>query len=229
MLKVSAKLRQEIISKSLGTTKGKQRYARRLFSQIQIPSRAIQATNVAKWFETDILDVHINVKGETDNYIVAITFYGVWESYDKKQALSPNNIKKAITIAFRSEDIYVACDCKDDRFRFAYVQTMQQYRSERPEYRPAKITNPRDSLGGCCKHTLLCLMQSFKWIDQLSKTTYQYIQRIQRSQPRLYEKFIKDKIEEIQEEVAQEEESTPMNQGIDDAGNAPIEEDINEI
>lgn len=206
MLKVSAKSRQQIISKSLGTVKGKQRYARRLFSQIIIPSPAIQKTNVAKWFESDILDVKINVKGETDNYIVAITFYGVWNSYDKKQEFTPNNIKKAIMVAFRSEDVYVACTCNDDRYRFAYVQTMQQYRAERPEYRPAKITNPQDKLGGCCKHVLLCLVQSFRWIDELSKMTYKYVQRIQKSQPRLYEMFIKERIEKEKEEAEQVEE-----------------------
>jgi hypothetical protein len=195
VLRVNAATKQELLQKSRSSTKGTQRFYRRLFSQIRIPNQAIQTVNVAKWFETDILDAQISVKGETDNYVVTISFWGVWDSYDKSKDLSQENIKKAVYSAYRSQDVYVACTCPDDRYRYAYVATKGRYRAERPEYRPAPITNPRDNLGSGCKHVLLCLMSSVKWIDQLCKITYKYIMRVKNSQRNLYDRFIREWIE----------------------------------
>lgn len=194
MLRVTAATRQELVNKSKSETKGLQRFYRRLFSKISIPNRGIQEVNVAKWFETDILDAKINVKGETDNYVIAITFWGCWDSYDKSKPLTEQNIRDAITRAYRSEDLYIACTCPDWHYRYAYVATKGRYVAERPEYRPADITNPKDSLGSACKHVLLCLMQGNVWIYQLAKMTYKYIKRIEQTQPKLYEQFIADKI-----------------------------------
>lgn len=203
-IRVTAKKRQELLSKTKSVTKGRQRYYRRLFSKIQIPNRAIQSTNVAKWFEIDILDVDISVTGETDDYIVSLTFGFVWKNYDKTKPFSEKNIRDAITRAFRNEDILLYCSCPDFRYRYAYIATQQGYiiDESHSEYRPAKITNPNDSLGSACKHVLLVLMQGHAWIYQLANTTYKYVQRIKRRQPRLYDMFIRDRIEDkIEDEV----------------------------
>ena len=111
MIRVSAATRQELINKSLRSTKGKQRYYRRLFSKIEYPNRALSRVDVNKWFKEDILDADISVQGETNKYTVTISFYGVWENYEGE--FSRKSIKDAITKAYRTEDIYVYCTCPD--------------------------------------------------------------------------------------------------------------------
>ena len=341
MIRVSAATRQELINKSLRSTKGKQRYYRRLFSKIEYPNRALSRVDVNKWFKEDILDADISVQGETNKYTVTISFYGVWENYEGE--LSRKSIKDAITKAYRTEDIFVYCTCPDfcftgdtkvklldgrtrtmkeiaeefaqgkelwvyasdekgdfkpgkvtaawethkvnelvrvtldngeviectpehlfmlrdgsyeeaqnltagvslmpmylrvDRkgykqtkgkdiqvvsvervqcnevpvydleverwhnfrlaagvmvhncYRYSYVATQNGYITKHIQTIPAPIRNPHDSLGSACKHVLLCLFQSQRWITELANNTYKYIQYIKKSNPTMYKNII---------------------------------------
>ena len=194
LLRVTAATRQALINKSRSVTKGKQRFYRRLFSTISYPNQALAGINIDKWIKTDILDAKISVKGETDHYAVDISFWGAWNSYAGE--LTAYNVKQAITRAFRTEDVYIRCSCPDFRYRMAYSATQGGYIAHTPEYRPAKITNPQDNLGSACKHVLLCLMQSGRWIDELSRKVVKYVSYIKRTNTRLYDKFFKDIFEE---------------------------------
>lgn len=193
MIRVSAATRQELINKSLRSTKGKQRYYRRLFSKIEYPNRALSRVDVNKWFKEDILDADISVQGETDKYTVTISFYGVWANYEGE--LSKKSIKDAITKAYRTEDIFIYCSCPDFYYRYSYVATQNGYITKHIQTIPAPIRNPHDSLGSACKHVLLCLFQSQRWITELANNTYKYIQYIKRSNPALYQRIIAPIIE----------------------------------
>lgn len=193
MKKVSAATRQDLINKSLRTTKGKQRFYRRLFSKIEYPNRSLSRIDTNKWFKEDILDADITVKGETDTYVVTISFYGVWEEYEGE--LSQRTIKDAITRAFRTNDVYVYCSCPDFYYRYSYVATQNNYITNQIQTIPAPIRNPHDSLGSGCKHLLLCLFQSYKWINELANNTYKYIKYIKNRDPALYERIIAPRIE----------------------------------
>ena len=160
MIRVSAATRQELINKSLRSTKGKQRYYRRLFSKIEYPNRALSRVDVNKWFKEDILDADISVQGETNKYTVTISFYGVWENYEGE--LSRKSIKDAITKAYRSEDIFIYCTCPDFCFtgdtkvklldgrtltmkeiaeEFAQGKELWVYASdEKGDFKPGKVT-----------------------------------------------------------------------------------------
>lgn len=362
MIRVSAATRQELINKSLRSTKGKQRYYRRLFSKIEYPNRALSRVDVNKWFKEDILDADISVQGETDKYTVTISFYGVWENYEGE--LSRKSIKDAITKAYRTEDIYVYCTCPDfcftgdtkvklldgrtltmkeiaeefaqgkelwvyasdekgdfkpgkvtaawethkvnelvrvtldngeviectpehlfmlrdgsyeeaqnltagvslmtmylrvDRkgyeqtkgkdiqvvsvervqcnevpvydleverwhnfrlaagvmvhncYRYSYVATQNGYITKHIQTIPAPIRNPHDSLGSACKHVLLCLFQSHRWITELANNTYKYIQYIKKSNPTMYKNIIAPIVEiDTQQEPTREDVSDDM-------------------
>ena len=362
MIRVSAATRQELINKSLRSTKGKQRYYRRLFSKIEYPNRALSRVDVNKWFKEDILDADISVQGETNKYTVTISFYGVWENYEGE--LSRKSIKDAITKAYRTEDIFVYCTCPDfcftgdtkvklldgrtrtmkeiaeefaqgkelwvyasdekgdfkpgkvtaawethkvnelvrvtldngeviectpehlfmlrdgsyeeaqnltagvslmpmylrvDRkgykqtkgkdiqvvsvervqcnevpvydleverwhnfrlaagvmvhncYRYSYVATQNGYITKHIQTIPAPIRNPHDSLGSACKHVLLCLFQSQRWITELANNTYKYIQYIKKSNPTMYKNIIAPIVEiDTQQE--------PMRESVNDAG-----------
>lgn len=206
MIRVSAATRQELINKSLRSTKGKQRYYRRLFSKIEYPNRALSRVDVNKWFKEDILDADISVQGETNKYTVTISFYGVWENYEGE--LSRKSIKDAITKAYRTEDIYVYCTCPDFYYRYSYVATQNGYITKHIQTIPAPIRNPHDSLGSACKHVLLCLFQSQRWITELANNTYKYIQYIKKSNPTMYKNIIAPIVEiDTQQEPMREDVS----------------------
>lgn len=220
MIKVTAATRQELINKSLRTTKGKQRYYRRLFSKIEYPNRALSRIDVNKWFKEDILDADISIQGETEKYIVTISFYGVWANFQGE--LSRRSIKDAITRAYKTEDIYVYCSCPDFYYRYSYVATQNHYITKKIQTIPAPIRNPHDSLGSGCKHLLLCLFQSQRWITELANNTYKYIQYVKRANRRLYDEIIAP-IVEIDSE--QNENVTPK---VDES-NQQMESDPQQI
>jgi hypothetical protein len=216
---VAAATRQDLIRKSLSVTKGKERFYRRLFSNIQYPNRALSTLDINKFMKSDILDAKISVRGETDNYTVSVSFFGTWDNYQGE--LSVRNIKDAVTKAYRSEDVYIFCSCPDFAYRYAYIATKEGYITERAETRPANKTNPHDSLGSCCKHCLLILMQSQRWIGELAKNIYKYIKYVERANPYIYKKIILPRIDVNNEfsepEVIEEPimETTEDTSGID--------------
>lgn len=65
-------------------------------------------------------------------------------------------------------------NCPDNRYRFAYFQTINDYRSGEPETRPSDITNPTDNKGAGCKHILLVL-SNLNWLLKVCSVINNYI------------------------------------------------------
>ena len=87
-----------------------------------------------KLFKDDILDVNIKVNGETDDYLVYISFLGVLENIHDElkrtnsEKVNPRVIQRALTRALNtSDDVMIGCQCSDFQYRFGYLANKGGY------------------------------------------------------------------------------------------------------
>ena len=179
--------RQDLINKSKNAdnyspknqAKGKNRYERRKFSSISTTVKEYNSINMDAFFKGDILEFGIKVHGETDDYVVTITFEGILKELQREVKGNNNRLNfkcvlRALMMSFNNGDVYVACECPDFRYRFSYQATVNRYNSGTPELRPAKITNPNDTKGAGCKHILLVL-SNLDWMMKIASVINNYI------------------------------------------------------
>ena len=172
--------------------KGRNRYQRRLYSRLASSVKNFNSIDMNKLFKDDVLDVDIDVKGETDIYVVRVSFAGFLDelhNFLKTQELDRKIISKALVRAFNSDDVYINCTCPDFRYRGKYWATKNNILIGAPENRPSDITNPDDSKGPGCKHINLALSDS-SWIIKVSSVIYNYIIYMEEHDERLYQKYI---------------------------------------
>lgn len=118
--------RQELISNSKHADnyapenqfRGKNRYERRLHSRVANSVREMNSIDMNKFFQNNILDVDVKVRGETNDYIVRISFGEVLDQIHKQ--LAANNdvlnlrcVIRALVSSFNGENVYVRCSCPD--------------------------------------------------------------------------------------------------------------------
>ena len=176
-------------------SKGKNRYQRRLQSKIKSSINHFNNIDMNKFFKDDILDVSIDVQGETRSYVVRLSFYGtldelhnfmgVDDSFDRKTIL------KALTRAFNRDDVYMNCSCPDFHYRHAYWATQNDLIVGTKEDRPNRFdwTNKDDDMGPACKHITLTLTDS-SWLIKVASVIYNYINYMKDHEERLYQKVI---------------------------------------
>lgn len=185
--------RNELINKSKSSEKGKQRYDRRTRSKVMNTTSAMNKIDMNKLFTEDILTVGIPVQGETDSYTVTLSFGGLLELLQdeirKTGNLSYREISRAVISGFNRDDVYISCTCEDFIYRFNYFASRNGYNSGPPETRPSRITNPNDTLGSSCKHTLLVLNNN-SWIQRVARVISNYIKYMESH----YQKMYADKI-----------------------------------
>lgn len=172
--------------------KGKNRYQRRLYSRLASSVKNFNSIDMNKLFKDDIIDVDIDVKGETNVYVVRISFAGFLDelhNFLKTNELDRKIISKALVKAFNGDDVYINCTCPDFRYRGKYWATKNNILIGAPEDRPSDITNPDDSKGPGCKHITLALSDS-SWLIKVSSVIYNYIQYMKEHDERLYQKYI---------------------------------------
>lgn len=194
--------RQELISKSKHADNyapqnqylGKNRYERRLHSKVANSVREMNAINMNKFFQDNILDVDIKVRGETDDYIVRISFGGVLDEIHK-QLESNNNVLnlrciiRALVAAFNGDNVYVRCSCPDFKYRFAYFLSVNDIIVGERETRPSDITNPYDTKGKGCKHILLVLANN-SWLTKVASVIFNYVNYMEKHYQNLYADII---------------------------------------
>ena len=173
--------------------KGKNRYQRRLYSRLAASVKNFNSIDMNKLFKDDILDVDIDVKGETDIYVVRISFSGFLDELhnflNNNQPLDRKIISKALVRAFNADNVYINCTCPDFRYRGKYWATKNDILIGAPETRPSDITNPNDTKGPGCKHINLALSDS-SWLIKVSSVIYNYINYMEEHDERLYQKYI---------------------------------------
>ena len=98
---------------------GKNRYQRRLKSKIAPSIKHFNNIDMNKFFKTDILDVLIDVKGETNIYKVRMSFVGTLDEIHNELNKSSGAqidrkiVLRALTKAFNKDNVYINCTCPD--------------------------------------------------------------------------------------------------------------------
>lgn len=173
--------------------KGKNRYQRRLYSRLAASVKNFNSIDMNKLFKDDIIDVDIDVKGETDIYVVRISFSGFLDELHNflngGVSLDRKIISRALVRAFNADNVYINCTCPDFRYRGKYWATKNNILIGSPELRPSDITNPNDTKGPGCKHINLALSDS-SWLIKVSSVIYNYIEYMKEHDERLYQKYI---------------------------------------
>ena len=95
---------------------GKNRYERRLKSRVSHSVKDYNSINMNRLFKDNLLDVSVQVTGETDTYHVKITFGGFLdylhtELERNNEELNLKVVSRALVSAFNSDDVYIFCSC----------------------------------------------------------------------------------------------------------------------
>lgn len=181
---------------------GKNRYERRVHSSMASSVREFNDMDMNKLFKQDILDVVVNVHGETNNYQVKMSFGGFLKNLQRRLENSEFNIRaiiRALIDCFNSNNVYIHCTCPDWKYRMDAWANIGQIGSndrissmEKPDDpmdRPAKITNPNNTKGPGCKHTLL-LLTNTTWLIKVASVIHNYINYMEKHYKKLYADII---------------------------------------
>lgn len=193
-LQLTEATRRDLLGKSKSSAKGMQRYKRRVKSRVVNSTKEFNKIDMNSFFKKDKLDVSILVHGETDNYLVRVSFSNVLDELYKqlnrgKDELTLRHVIRALVASFNRDDVYISCSCPDFYYRFSYQATENKYNSGEPQMIPANITNPNDSLGSGCKHTLLVLA-NHSWIIKTASVIFNYINYMKSKMPKSYANII---------------------------------------
>lgn len=189
--------RTELVSRSKRAERekdGKTRFQKRLKSHIASSTRQYNKIDMNQLFKEDIINIGIEIKGETNNYIVGISFGGFLEELQRE--LKKNNdildlriIIRALITCFNRNDVYIRCSCEDFFYRFGYWATKNKIITGEKQDIPSDKTNPNDKLGAGCKHTLLVLNNT-SWIIKVASVIRNYINYIEKHMQKQYANII---------------------------------------
>lgn len=182
--------RNALLAKSKASLKGRQRFNRRTRSKVANSVKQFNSIDMNKLFKDNILTVNVSVNGETNDYTVRISFGGFLEILHDELKKTNNVLElkcivRALITGFNKSDVFIGCDCPDFRYRFGYWTTRNGVSSIDPENRPSNITNPNDTLGSGCKHTLLVLSNN-SWIIKCASVINNYIKYMSKNYKKLY-------------------------------------------
>lgn len=189
--------RSQLVAKSRHGAKerdGKNRYEKRVKSKVATSTRQYNKIDMNQLFRDNILTVNIEVQGETNDYIVSISFGGFLDNLQEQ--LSRNNdildlriILRALIESFNGDDVYIHCSCPDWKYRMAYWATVNSIITGTPENRPSNITNPNDDLGPGCKHVMLVLA-NHAWLIKVASVINNYVKYFEKHDKRRYADII---------------------------------------
>ena len=114
------------------------------------------------------MTVNLEVEGETDTYLVSISFGGFLDELHKElrkanDIFSLRVVIRALLNSFNSDNVYIKCSCPDFRYRLGYWASKDNIIVGEKETRPSDKTNPNNTLGAGCKHIMLVISNT-SWI-----------------------------------------------------------------
>lgn len=210
--------------------RGKNRFARRLYSKIASSVRDYNSLNMNDLFRKDLLTINIHVTGETDDYLVRIQFKGFLSFVHKKlkqqniEKIDLKIITKSLIEAFNQDDVYISCSCPDWKYRFGYWATKNNINSGPVENIPSDITNPNDTKGAGCKHVLLVINNN-TWLIKVARVIKNYIEYMEKHYTKLYADIIfpaiyeKEYTKDVQLTLTDDELSDDSDTKVVDASN----------
>jgi hypothetical protein len=186
--------RNDLITKSKTSNKGRQRFKRRVKSKVANQVKQFNSIDMNKLFKDDILTVNISVNGETNNYVVKISFGGFLEllrkEIDRTGVFDLRSVTRALLDGFNKDDVYIHCSCPDWKYRFAYWGTKNNINSGEPQNSNGKwIRNPDDRLGSGCKHVLLVLSNN-SWLIKVASVIKNYVKYMEKYYQQQYADII---------------------------------------
>lgn len=166
------------VVKSYGTTRFGRRNNVRLYNTVQNFNRI----DMNACFRANMLYFKLPIQGETDNYEVDILFEGILDDIKHEIQVNGNKLEykviyRALIKAINRQDLLISCTCADFKYRFQYWATKNKYNAGHMQLVPAKITNPNDSKGSGCKHTMKVLAD-LDWALRLATVLNNYIEYI---------------------------------------------------
>lgn len=173
-------------------SKGKNRYERRLHSRISHSVATYNNIDMNRLFKDNILDVSVVVQGETDDYLVRMSFGGFLDYLHNQ--LNQNNkkfdtrtITRALVSAFNSDQVKIHCNCPDWKYTMAFWATKNDIDSvENEQNSNGKwIRNPDDTKGAGCKHSLLVLSNN-TWLMKVASVIRNYVNYMEKHNEKLY-------------------------------------------
>lgn len=196
MEKILEASRNELMSRSKSAERekdGKTRYEKRLKSRVSSSNRTYNQLDMNSLLKDGIVKVAVQVRGETDDYVVKLSWGGFIDELHRELKDNDNldlrAVVRALITSFNKNDVYVSCQCPDFKYRFSYYATINKITSGEPELIPSKITNPNDKLGPACKH-VMCVLANTSWIIKVSSVIVNYINYYKEHRQRDYAKLI---------------------------------------
>lgn len=181
-------------------SKGKNRFQRRVHSKISPSVKEYNEIDMNKLFKDNILDVGIVVNGETNTYLVRVSFVGlldaIQEELDKtgSDKVDPRIIQRSLVKSINDDDkVMISCTCEDFKYRFGFWANKGDFLNQNPNnnYDPIMlndspvITNPMNNKGRACKHILLVL-NNLRWLMKVTSVIYNYVNYMEKHYNRLY-------------------------------------------
>ena len=121
---LTEKTRQQLLDKSRNgaayapdnRAKGRNRYERRKYSKVAATIKDYNSIDMNAFFKGDYLEFGVPVHGETDDYVVTVTFERILprlqqEVRSDRNRLSEKAVLRALLGAFNTGDVYVSCTC----------------------------------------------------------------------------------------------------------------------
>lgn len=189
--------RTQLLSTSKSAKKekdGKTRYQKRVKSRVRSNVSQLNKIDFNQLFKNNILTVNLDVEGETDTYVVTISFGGFLDQlrdqlHKANDIFSLRTVIRALLDTFNSDNIYIKCSCPDFNFRFSYWLSREDIIYGQKENRPADITNPNNDLGDGCKHIMLVLSNT-SWIIKLGSVITNYYNYMEKHYKKLWADII---------------------------------------
>lgn len=121
---LTEKTRQQLLDKSRNgaayapdnRAKGRNRFERRKYSKVAATIKDYNSIDMNAFFKGDYLEFAVPVHGETDDYVVTVTFERILprlqqEVRSDRNRLSEKAVLRALLGAFNTGDVYVSCTC----------------------------------------------------------------------------------------------------------------------
>lgn len=144
------------------------------------------------------MTVNLEVEGETDTYLVSISFGGFLDELHKElrkanDIFSLRVVIRALLNSFNSDNVYIKCSCPDFRYRLGYWASKDNIIVGEKETRPSDKTNPNNTLGAGCKHIMLVISNT-SWIIKLGSVVTNYYNYMEKHYKKLWADIIYPKV-----------------------------------
>lgn len=198
MVNILEATKRELIQKSEKADKVKAynstRYERRKYQKVASLQKDYNDFDMDALFKGKRVTLNVGVKGETDDYVVKVSWDNLLDLIKERVKLNKGkwDLKcayLALLQSFNESNIYISCTCDDWKFRFSYYSTVNDYNSGAPEVRVSDITNPNDTKGAGCKHTMAVLTEGGIFM-KLAICITNYVNYMQKTHPDLYQDII---------------------------------------